>query len=68
MRRVIIFGQPHIPIFVVPATNRVKIKENENKNIYLDLASELKKLWNMKMKLIVIGILATVSRKWVNRR
>ena len=31
----------------VPADHRVKIKVNEKRDKYLDLAKELKKLWNM---------------------
>ena len=34
--------------FAVPADHRVKLKENEKMDKYLDLARELKKLWNMK--------------------
>ena len=36
--------------FAVPADPRVKLKDNEKKDKYLDLARELKKLWNMKKK------------------
>ena len=35
--------------FAVPADHSVKLKENENKDKYLDLAMELKKLWNLKV-------------------
>ena len=35
--------------FAVPADNRVKLKESEKKNKYLDFTRELKKLWNMKV-------------------
>ena len=36
--------------FAVPADHRVKIKENENRDKYLNIARELKKkLWNMKV-------------------
>ena len=35
--------------FAILADNRVKIKENERRDKYLDLAGELKKLWNMKV-------------------
>ena len=38
----------------VPADPRVKLKENEKKDKYLDLARELKKLWNMKETVIPI--------------
>ena len=48
--------------FAVPADHRVKLKENEKIDKYLDLARELKKLWNMRMKgiPIVVGALGTV--------
>ena len=35
--------------FAVPADHRVKLKENEKKDKYLNLARELKKLWNIKV-------------------
>ena len=45
--------------FAVPADHRINLKESEKKDKYLDLARELKKLWNMKVTivLIVIGVL-----------
>ena len=48
--------------FAVPADHRINLKESEKK--YLDLARELKKLWNMKVTivLIVIGALGTVTK------
>ena len=48
--------------FAVPADHRVKLKENEKMDKYLDLARELKKLWNMRVKVIpiVVGTLETV--------
>ena len=39
--------------FAASADHRVKLKENEKKDKYLDLARELKKLWNMKVVLLV---------------
>ena len=50
--------------FTVPADHRVKLKENEKKDKYLDLARELKKLWNIKVTfiLIVIVALGTVTK------
>ena len=50
--------------FTVPADNRVKIKESENRDKYLDLARERRKFWNMRVMviLIVIGVLGTVPR------
>ena len=50
--------------FVVSADHRVKLKESEKKDKYLDLARGLKKLWNMKMTIIpiVIGVLGTVIK------
>ena len=50
--------------FAVQADNRVKLKEGEKRDKYLDLARELKKLWNMKMTVIpiVIGAPGTVTQ------
>ena len=49
----------------VPADQRINLKESEKKNKYLDLARELKKLWNMKVTIvpIVIGALGTVTKE-----
>ena len=41
--------------FAVPADHRINLKENEN-NKYLDLARELKKLWNMKVTIVPIKL------------
>ena len=48
----------------VPAHHRINLKESEKKDKYLDLARELKKLWNMKVTIvpIVIGALGTVTK------
>ena len=53
--------------FAVPADHRVKLKESEKKDKYLDLARELKKLWNMKVMEIpiVIGALGTVTKELI---
>ena len=50
--------------FTVPADHRLKLKESENRDEYLDLSRELKKLWNMKETVIpiVIGALGTVTK------
>ena len=50
--------------FAVPADHRIKLKECERKDKYLDLARELKKLWNMKVTIIpiVIGAFGTVTK------
>ena len=50
--------------FAVPAEHRIKLKECEKKDKYLDLARELKKLWNMKVTIvpIVIGALGTIIK------
>ena len=50
--------------FTVPADHRIKLKECEKKDKYLDLARELKKLWNMKVTIIpiVIGAFETVTK------
>ena len=52
--------------FAVPAGHKIKLKESAKKDKYLDLARELekKKLWNMKVTiiLIVIGAFGTVIK------
>ena len=50
--------------FAVPADHRVKLKESEKNDKYLDLTRELKKLWNMKVTIIpiVIGALGWVAK------
>ena len=50
--------------FAVPADHRIKRKEYEKKDKYLDLARELKKLWNIKVTIItiVIGAFGTVTK------
>ena len=51
----------------VPADHRVKMKDREKKDKYLDLARELKKLWNMNVTVIsiVIGALGTITKRLV---
>ena len=48
----------------VSADHRINLKESEKKNKYLDLAIELKKLWNMKVTIVpnVIGALGTIFK------
>ena len=50
--------------FAVPADHRIKRKECEKRDKYLDLARELKKLWNVKVTIIpiVIGAFDTVTK------
>ncbi len=40
----------------IPADSRVKLREWEKRNKYLDLASKLKRFWNMKVRIIPIVI------------
>ena len=49
--------------FAVPVDHRINLKESE-KDKYLDLARELKKLCNMKVTIVpnVIGALGTVTK------
>ena len=46
------------------ADHRVKLKGSEKRDKYQDLSRELKKLWNMKVKVIpiVIGALGTITK------
>ena len=50
--------------FAVPADHRIKLKECEKKDKYLDLARELKILRNMQVTIIpiVIGAFGTVTK------
>ena len=50
--------------FAVPADHRIKLKESEKWDKYLDVARELEKLWNMKVTIIpiVIGAFGTVTK------
>ena len=50
--------------FAVPADHRIKLKECEKRDKYLDLDRELKKLWNMQVTIIpiVIGAFGTVTK------
>ena len=50
--------------FAVPADHRINLKESEKKDKYLDLARELKKLWNMKVTIVpvVTGALGTITK------
>ena len=45
-------------------TTRIKLKECEKKDKYLDLGREFKNLWNMKVTFIpiVIGVFGTVTK------
>ena len=55
--------------FTVPADNRIKLKECEKKNKYLEIAKELKKIWNMKVTIIPIeiGAFGTVIKGLLKR-
>ena len=50
--------------FAVPAGHGVKIKVSKKRDKYMDLARELRKVWNMKVTVIpiVIGLLGTVLK------
>ena len=47
--------------FAVPADHWVKLKENEKKDKYVDLAKELEKLWSMKVTVILIDVGGSVQ-------
>ena len=50
--------------FTVPGDRTVKIKENEKRDKFLDLALELRRLWNIKGTVIpiVTDALQTISK------
>ena len=58
--------------FDVPVDQQVKIKESETINKYLDLAGELQKLWNVKIKVIaIVDEIKTIpkdrgKKEWIN--
>ena len=51
--------------FAIPADNWAKIKENEKIDKYLDFARELRKLWNIRVMVIlmVVGALGTFLKE-----
>ena len=54
--------------FAVLADHRVKIEESKNRYQYLDLARELKKLWNMKVTvrpIVVVTLVGTILKRLV---
>ena len=54
--------------FAVPVDHRVKLKETEKEDKYVDLDRELKNLWNVKVTFmpVVIGVLGTVIEELIN--
>ena len=48
--------------FAVSAEHKVKLKENEKRDKYPDFAIELKKIQSMKVTVMPIGVLSTVTR------
>ena len=50
--------------FAVPADHRIKLNEREKRDKSLDLARELKTLWNMKVAItpVVIGAFSTITK------
>ena len=54
--------------FALPADHRIRLKKSEKKDKYLDLASEWKKLCDMKVAiiLVVIGAFGTVIKGLLN--
>ena len=55
--------------FAIPADHRIKLKENEKKDKYLNLASESQNLWKMKVTIIpiMIGAFGTVIKGLLKR-
>ena len=50
--------------FAVLANHSIKLKESEKKDKYLDLARELKKLWNTKQKIILVLLVQSPKDYW----
>ena len=54
--------------FAVPADHKIKLKESEKKDKYLDFIRKVKILWNMKVKFIPIVICAlTYNHQRINK-
>ena len=55
--------------FPVPGDSRIEGTEKDKTEKYQDLARELQKIWNVKMKIIslVIGSLGAVPKQFGNR-
>ena len=55
--------------FAIPSDSRIETKEYEKLEKYQDLARELKKLWNMNVRVIpiIIGALGTIPRDLYQR-
>ena len=57
----------HLVDFAVPVDHKVNMKENEKREIYLDLAREIKKLVNMKLTgkpiIVFFGIIPEGQKK-----
>ena len=53
--------------FPLSADHRVKLKESDKKDMYVDFAREWKKLWTMKVTVIpiVIGAFGTVTKRLI---
>ena len=47
--------------FAVPADLRIKVKEYEKEDKYLNLARDMKKLWNKQVTIILIDRFGLVS-------
>ena len=62
---IIINQKNKIVELAVPADHRIKLKECEKKDKYIDLERELKKLWNMQVTIIpiVIGAFEKVTKR-----
>ena len=61
---IIINKKGELTNLAIPSDHKIKLKEREKKDKYLDFARELKKLWNMKVTIIaiVIGAFGTVTK------
>ena len=55
--------------FAVPADSRIVEKEKDKIEKYQDLARELQKIWNVKVKIIplLVGTLGALSKQFGNR-
>ena len=52
--------------FSVPGDSRIEEKEKDKIEKYQDLGRELEKIWNIKVKIIVVGSLGAIPKQFGN--
>ena len=53
--------------FAVPGDSRIEEKEKDEIEKYQSLGRELQKIWNIKVKIVVVGSLGAIPKQFGNR-